>query len=65
VDIPSYLVKVGGLVSLKDRSRKNEASRRRCLTGRGIPWLVQEADNFRGRSVPHPPADIPLPISNS
>jgi small subunit ribosomal protein S4 len=67
VNIPSYLVKVGDMVSLKERSRKNEGIQASLATasGRGIPpWLVQEADNFRGTITALPArADIPLPVS--
>ena len=65
--VPSYIVKVGEVIALKDRSRKNDAIKASLATasGRGIPpWLTQEVDQFRGTVTALPArADIPLPIS--
>jgi len=67
VRVPSYLVRVGDVVALKDRSRKNDQIKASLATasGRGIPpWLTQEPEQFRGTVTALPArADIPLPIS--
>jgi small subunit ribosomal protein S4 len=67
VSVPSYLVKAGDSVSLKDRTRKNDAIKASLATasGRGIPpWLMQEAEKFSGTVSALPArADIPLPIT--
>jgi len=67
VKVPSYLVKVGDVVTLKERSRKNEAIKASLATasGRGIPpWLSQEMEQHRGAVTALPArADIPLPIT--
>ena len=66
VDVPSSLVRPGNVVSLREKSRKNEAIQN-CLDtaqGRGIPaWLELDADNFRGtvRQLPSR-EDITMPI---
>jgi len=67
VNVPSFLVKVGDSVALKDRSRKNEAIQASLATalGRGIPpWLSQEPEKFQGTVTALPSrADIPLPVT--
>ncbi len=66
VNIPSYPVRPGAVVSLRERSRKNEAIRI-CLEtaqGRGIPgWLEVDPASFQGKVLRAPAReDIPLPI---
>jgi small subunit ribosomal protein S4 len=65
-DVPSYLVKAGEVVELKEGSRKNEQILASMATapGRGIPgWLQLEADKFRGTVLAVPSRqDIPLPV---
>ena len=67
VRVPSYLVKIGDTVQLKERSRKNESIKASLATaaGRGIPpWLAQEAERSQGTVAALPTrADIPLPVS--
>ena len=66
VDVPSALVKAGSIITLREKSRKNEAVKI-CLdtaAGRGVPpWLELEAEQFKG-TVKQLPAreDITLPI---
>ena len=66
VDIPSSLARPGSVITLQEKSRKNEAIQI-CLDtaqGRGIPgWLELDPDNFRG-TVNQMPAreDITMPI---
>lgn len=52
VDIPSYLVRAGDNVVLRERSKKiaRLAENLNAVERRGVPqWLEQDKDNFRGR----------------
>jgi small subunit ribosomal protein S4 len=64
--IPSYQVKVGQQVKVKEGSRKNEIIRASVETarGRGIPsWLELDPENFVGKAIALPTrADIKLPV---
>ena len=66
VDIPSYQVKPGQVVSLKPKMAKNEAVAASMAAGRGrgIPaWLSLETDQARGTLVALPRReDITMPI---
>jgi small subunit ribosomal protein S4 len=66
VTIPSFLVKVGDVISVKEKSQKNEAIQISLegAKGRGIPaWLDLEADKFAGKVLALPARqDISLPI---
>lgn len=66
VNIPSYLVKVGQVIELREKSRKI-AKVGESLEGvarRGIPsWLELEKEQFRGRLVSLPSReDLTMPI---
>ena len=66
VDIPSSLVKAGSVITLREKSRKNEGIKI-CLdtaTGRGVPaWLALEPADFRGTVKQLPSReDIIMPI---
>ncbi len=66
VSIPSYLVKVGQVIELREKSRKN-AKIGESLEGvarRGVPsWLELEKEQFRGRLVSLPSReDLTMPI---
>jgi small subunit ribosomal protein S4 len=66
VNIPSYLVKVGQVIELREKSRKI-AKIGESLEGvarRGIPsWLELEKEQFRGRLVTLPSReDLTMPI---
>ena len=66
VSIPSYLVKVGQVIELREKSRKS-AKIGESLEGvarRGIPsWLELEKEQFRGRLVTLPSReDLTMPI---
>ncbi|MBM4331317.1 MAG: 30S ribosomal protein S4 [Deltaproteobacteria bacterium] len=66
VSIPSYLVKVGDLIELREKSRKN-AKIIDSLEGvarRGIPsWLELDKDHFQGRIMTLPNReDLTMPI---
>ena len=66
VSIPSYVVKVGGVIELREKSRKisriSEALE--SVARRGVPsWLELEKDQFRGRLVSLPAReDLTMPI---
>jgi small subunit ribosomal protein S4 len=66
VDIPSYQLKSGQVVSLKPKMAKNEAvvASMAAGRGRGIPaWLSLEAEQARGTLVALPRReDITMPI---
>ena len=64
--IPSYQVKAGQQVGVKENSRKNEIIRVSVETarGRGIPsWLELDPENFVGKAIALPTRDdIKLPV---
>lgn len=64
--IPSYQVRQDQVVSVREKSRKNDFIRQSLDTvrGRGVPaWLELDADNYTGRVVALPTReDIKLPI---
>ena len=66
VNIPSYQVRKGDTIQIREGSRKNEQIRRAVETasGRGIPaWLQLNAEDFRGSVLDAPKReDIRLPI---
>ena len=66
VDVPSFQVRPGTGVSVKEASRKNHLimSAIEQARGRGVPrWLSLEAENFRGTVSSRPSReDITLPI---
>ena len=64
--IPSYQVREGQTIAVREASRKNDFIRQSLETvrGRGVPaWLELDADNFTGRVVALPTReDVKLPI---
>jgi small subunit ribosomal protein S4 len=66
VSIPSFQVRVGQAISIKEASRTNTLIRGsiESATGRGVPeWLTLDADNFTGKVQALPSReDIKLPI---
>lgn len=66
VDIPSYQVRPGQTVAVKDASRKNDFIRASVETarGRGVPeWLDLDAESFAGTMLRLPTReDVKLPI---
>ena len=64
--IPSYQVRAGQSISVKESSRKNELIRAslESATGRGVPeWLTLSAESFTGKVQSLPSReDIKLPI---
>lgn len=66
VTIPSFQVRIGQAISVKESSRTNEFIRTSVETarGRGVPpWLELDAESFTGKVVALPTReDIKLPI---
>ena len=66
ISIPSYQVKTGQVIGVKEASRKNPFIRSSVETarGRGVPeWLELDAENVTGRVLRVPTReDIKLPI---
>ena len=66
VDIPSFLVKAGDTVGVRERSQKNVTIQHALeeVKGRGVPeWLQMAGERFEGRVVSLPTrAQINLPI---
>jgi small subunit ribosomal protein S4 len=66
VNIPSFLVKAGDTVLVRDRSQKNVTIQHAMeeVKGRGVPeWLQMQAEKFEGRIVSLPTrAMINLPF---
>lgn len=66
LNIPSYQVRKGDTIQVREKSRKNEQIRQAVETaaGRGVPsWLELNAEEFRGAVVDIPKRDeIRLPI---
>lgn len=69
VDIPSYLVKLGDVIELKEKYRSNPQIQEnlQVRVQRGLPpWLELEVDNFKGRVKSLPQReDITIPIQES
>ncbi len=69
VDIPSYLVKQGDIIELKEKYRNNPLIKEslEAVIRRGIPsWLELDIENFKGiiKSLPTR-EDITMPIQES
>jgi len=66
VSIPSYLVKVGQVIELREKSRKivKVGESLEGVARRGVPsWLELEKEQFRGRLVSLPSReDLTMPI---
>jgi small subunit ribosomal protein S4 len=66
VDIPSFLVKAGDVVSVRAGSQKNVTIQHAIeeVKGRGVPeWLALDGDQFNGRVVSLPTREqINLPV---
>lgn len=66
VNIPSFLVSEGDVISLREKSRKNQAiiDNLEAVTRRGVPsWLELDKDNFQGSVKAMPDREeITMPI---
>jgi len=69
VNIPSYLVKVGDVIKLKENSRKitKIAESLEAASKRGLPkWLECDRENFTGKVISLPSReDITIPIQEN
>jgi small subunit ribosomal protein S4 len=69
VNIPSYIVNAGDMVTVKDKSKKLEYihdSMRKMREGRLLPWLDLDKAGMRGTLLNVPArADIPLEVNES
>jgi small subunit ribosomal protein S4 len=67
VNIPSFVVNAGAVVSVKEKSRKNPliAGAVETAKGRGVPaWLELNAAEFQGKVVALPKReDVALPVN--
>ncbi|GAA0732842.1 30S ribosomal protein S4 [Clostridium oceanicum] len=67
IDIPSYEVKVGDELCLKEKSRKNKMFVDNFLNGNGfnISYIELDKDNFKGKLVKSPQRDeVPIKIND-
>ena len=66
INIPSYQVRKGDVVQVREKARKNDQIRQavETATGRGVPaWLELNAEQFRGTVIDVPKReDIRLPV---
>jgi len=66
VNIPSYLVKVGDVIELREKSRKigKVGESLEGVARRGVPsWMELDKDHFRGRVLSFPAReDLTMPI---
>jgi small subunit ribosomal protein S4 len=66
INVPSYQVRKGDVIQVREKSRKNDQIRQAVETaaGRGVPaWLQLEPEQFRGSVTDLPKReDIRLPI---
>jgi small subunit ribosomal protein S4 len=66
LNIPSYLIKVGDQVTLKEKSREMPliSESLETVARRGIPqWLELDRDNFAGNVMAYPVReDLTMPI---
>ena len=69
VNIPSYLVKVGDVISLREKSRNSAKFKDNADYAASKPptnWIEYDADNLTGKIVSLPTReDIDLPIKES
>lgn len=67
VDVPSYLVKSGDVIKVREKSRKLEiihASMRKMREGKALPWLDLNKANLTGTVLEIPArADIPTEVN--
>lgn len=69
VDIPSYQVKPGDVIQVREKSRKMEVihnSMKRIKEGKQLPWLELDKANMKGTLVEVPGrADIPVTFNEN
>lgn len=65
VDIPSYLISVGDVIEVKEKSRSNAKFKELVENHRGntVRWIDVNPDEFKGRIVAEPTReDIDIPV---
>ncbi|NSB16024.1 30S ribosomal protein S4 [Clostridium beijerinckii] len=68
VDIPSFEVNIGDIISLKEKSRNNDLFRDTFLSNtlNTYPYLAKDQDNFSGTLIRYPLRDeVPIEINDS
>ncbi|WP_238900801.1 30S ribosomal protein S4 [Clostridium sp. YIM B02500] len=68
VDIPSYEVNIGDIISLKEKSRNNDLFRDTFLSNtlNTYPYLTKDQDNFSGTLIRYPlREEVPIEINDS
>ncbi|ALB47168.1 30S ribosomal protein S4 [Clostridium beijerinckii] len=68
VDIPSYEVNIGDIISLKEKSRNNDLFRDTFLSNilNTYPYLAKDQDNFSGTLIRYPlREEVPIEINDS
>jgi small subunit ribosomal protein S4 len=69
VDIPSYSLRPGDVIKVREKSRKLElihASMRKMKEGRLLPWLELDKANLTGTVLEIPGrADIPIEVNEN
>ena len=69
VDIPSYQIKPGDVIQVREKSRKMDVihnSMKRIKEGRQLPWLELDKANMKGTLVEVPGrADIPVTFNEN
>lgn len=69
VDIPSYLVKPGDVIKVRDKSKRLEvihASMRKVREGKLLPWLTLDKAAMTGSFLEIPKrADVPVAVNES
>jgi len=67
VDVPSYLLKAGDVIQIKEKSRKLAAiheSMQKIKEGKQLPWLQLDKATLRGTFLEIPNrSDIPVPFN--
>ncbi|NOV59098.1 small subunit ribosomal protein S4 [Clostridium beijerinckii] len=68
VDIPSYEVNIGDIISLKEKSRNNDLFRDTFLSNtlNNYAYLAKDQDNFSGTLIRYPlREEVPIEINDS
>ena len=67
VDIPSYQIQVGDVISLKEKSRKNEQFKNNFLghPGFNVPYVERDTDQWSGKLARLPErAEVPVQVND-
>lgn len=67
INMPSQIVKIGQVIALKEKDRKNEQFKKCFLNGnyRPLPYLEKEEESFSGKLIALPQrSEIPVQIND-